>query len=74
MVADPTSKGWIFKGLIAYEENFRMVWSAGKAQVKLVYGNGSSRRGWQGSARSKGACGVIYIALEYGLNEETNLG
>jgi hypothetical protein len=66
MIAEPSAKSWIFKGLIAHDENSEWFGPPGSLKSSLLTEMGvhaAAGGDWRGF-RSKGACGVIYIALE----------
>jgi hypothetical protein len=66
MLAEPAAKSWIFKGLIAHDENSEWFGPPGSLKSSLLTEMGvhaAAGIDWRGH-RSKGKCGVIYIALE----------
>jgi hypothetical protein len=66
MMVEAAFKNWIFKGLIAHDENSEWFGPPGSLKSSLLTEMGvhaAAGIDWR-SFRSKGACGVIYIALE----------
>jgi hypothetical protein len=66
MLVESAAKSWIFKGLIAHDENSEWFGPPGSLKSSLLTEMGvhaAAGLDWRGF-RTKGACGVIYIALE----------
>jgi hypothetical protein len=66
MLVESAAKSWVFKGLIAHDENSEWFGPPGSLKSSLLTEMGvhaAAGMDWRGF-RSKGACGVIYIALE----------
>jgi hypothetical protein len=66
MMVESAAKSWIFKGLIAHDENSEWFGPPGSLKSSLLTEMGvhaAAGIDWRGF-RTKGACGVIYIALE----------